>query len=203
MNTALSRVVGASPSSEDEDRLIDRSRRGDIEAFSGLVLLYQVRVRAYVGGYLFDPDVTDDVAQDVFISAFRHIDTYRAEAPFGIWLLRIAHNRVVSHLRTETRRHSREMDLMDLFLPWLLRDLDTAKDADLSRQERDMGALHRCLANLAPLSAQIVREHYFQARSLVQIARDLDKKEGTVRMTLLRTRQALRECLQKSWQEAI
>src|SRR5216110_1197441 len=72
---------------DDEGRLIDRSRQGDAGAFTQLVSAHQGRVRAYIGGTINRPEVVDDLAQEVFLSAFRSLETYKGEAPFGVWLL--------------------------------------------------------------------------------------------------------------------
>jgi RNA polymerase sigma-70 factor (ECF subfamily) len=182
----------------DEQRLIAESRRGDLRAFSSLVRQHHGRVRAYVGGYLFRSDATDDVAQDVFLNAFRHLDGYRGDAPFSTWLLRIARNQLMTYLRAEGRRRTRETrSLADAFAPWVLSGLDD-DDTQLTRQELEIAALRDCIEKLAPASAAMVRDHYFNARSIVEIAQALGKKEGTVRMTLLRIRQALRACIRQA-----
>jgi RNA polymerase sigma-70 factor (ECF subfamily) len=82
---------------DDEGRLIDRSRQGDAAAFTQLVSAHQGRVRAYIGGTINRPEVVDDLAQEVFLSAFRSLETYKGEAPFGVWLLGIARHKTLMH----------------------------------------------------------------------------------------------------------
>jgi DNA-directed RNA polymerase specialized sigma24 family protein len=68
---------------EEEARLIEKSRRGDAVAFAQLVALHQGRVRAYVGGAINRPDVVDDLAQEVFLSAFRSLPSYKGMRRWG------------------------------------------------------------------------------------------------------------------------
>src|SRR5437870_11500530 len=100
--------------SDDEGRLIASSRQGDAGAFTQLVSAHQGRVRAYVGGTINRPEVVDDLAQEVFLSAFSSLDSYKGEAPFGVWLLGIARHKTLMYLRQEVRRLARESRSLDL-----------------------------------------------------------------------------------------
>ena len=183
--------------SEDEARLIEKSRRGDASAFTELVVLHQGRVRAYIGGTISRPDVVDDLAQEVFLSALGSIDSYKAEAPFGVWLLGIARHKTLMHLRREVRRLARETRSLDMVLADLrLRVLEN-DEMNLARREQEIGALQRCLERLPPPGAEMITERYFRARSISDIAREHGKREGTIRMSLLRLRHVLRACVEQ------
>jgi RNA polymerase sigma-70 factor (ECF subfamily) len=183
--------------SEDEGRLIEKSRQGDAAAFTELVVLHQGRVRAYIGGTIGRPDVVDDLAQEVFLSALRSIDTYKGEAPFGVWLLGIARHKTLMHLRREVRRLARETRSLEMVLADLrLRVLEN-DELNLARRDQEIAALQRCLERLPPTGAAMIAERYFRARSISDIARQRGKREGTIRMTLLRLRHVLRGCVEQ------
>jgi RNA polymerase sigma-70 factor (ECF subfamily) len=182
---------------EDEGRLIERSRQGDAAAFTELVMLHQGRVRAYIGGTIGKPDVVDDLAQEVFLSALRSIDTYKGEAPFGVWLLGIARHKTLMHLRREVRRLARESKSLDFVLADLrLRALEN-DEMNLARREQEIAALQRCLERLPSNGAEMIADRYFRARSISDIARAQGKREGTIRMSLLRLRHVLRACVEQ------
>src|SRR6476646_8878213 len=101
---------------DEEARLVERSRQGDAAAFTQLVAAHQGRVRAYIGGTVGRPEVVDDLAQEVFLGAFRSLDTYKGDAPLGVWLLGIARHKTLMHLRREVRRLTRETRSLDLVL---------------------------------------------------------------------------------------
>lgn len=95
------------PMRDDEEQLIARSQRGDVEAFNQLILHYQQTVYGVVFRMLGDPDVAADITQDAFIAAFRSITSFRGGASFRAWLLRIASNLACDHWR-RTQRHPAE-----------------------------------------------------------------------------------------------
>jgi RNA polymerase sigma-70 factor, ECF subfamily len=183
--------------SEDESRLIERSRQGDASAFTELVMVHQGRVRAYIGGTIGRPDVVDDLAQEVFLSALRSIDTYKGEAPFGVWLLGIARHKTLMHLRREVRRLARESRSLEVVLADLRLRVLESDEMDLARREQEIAALQRCVERLPPSGAEMITERYFRARSISDIAREQGKREGTIRMSLLRLRHVLRACVEQ------
>lgn len=181
---------------EDESRWIEQSREGSTEAFSQLVLVHQVRVRGYVGRFLRNPDLVDDLAQEVFLTAFRRLHTYRADVPFAMWILGIARYSVLEYLRGEMRRRSRIARLEAALTGRRIRNLDADRDA-LDARDLELSALQTCIGDLPEHSASLINEHYYQARTAGEIARRRGDREGTVRMTLLRIRQALRRCIEQ------
>ena len=84
-----------------EDRnaaVVARARSGDREAFGQLYGLYG----AMVHGVLLSrvpPDDVEDLLQDVFLSAFRRLDTLRDDTAFGGWVAMIARNRAMDFFR--------------------------------------------------------------------------------------------------------
>jgi len=182
---------------DDEGRLIEKSRQGDAAAFTHLVSAHQGRVRAYIGGTVNRPEVVDDLAQEVFLSAFRSLETYKGEAPFGVWLLGIARHKTLMHLRHEVRRLARESRSLNLVLADLQVKVLEADEMLMARREREMAALQRCLERLPAQGAEMIAERYFRARSIADMAKASGKREGTVRMSLLRLRQVLRACVEQ------
>ncbi len=84
----------------NENDLIARSRRGDTKAFETLVLKYKDRLYAIASSVCAKmPSEAPDVAQETFISALKHINSFRGNAAFGTWLYRIAANNCWQRLR--------------------------------------------------------------------------------------------------------
>ena len=173
-------------------------RTGSAEAFANLVRRHQQSVRAYLAGYLRDRAVIDDLAQDTFLTAYQDLDTFKGSSTVLTWLLGIARHRALEHLRAQLRRDARLVSAWQLTRAQQLVGLLAAADPDFEARERELGVLNNCLDKLAPRGAALVTDHYFKARSLVDIARDSGRKESTVRVELLRIRLALRRCLETS-----
>lgn len=95
---------------EDEQLLVARSQRGDVEAFNSLVLRYQQAVYTVALRMLGDRDIAADVAQETFLAAFRAIPSFRGGSSFRAWLLRIASNQSCDHWR---RAHRHPVDSLD------------------------------------------------------------------------------------------
>jgi RNA polymerase sigma-70 factor, ECF subfamily len=112
---------------DDEEQLIARSQRGDVDAFNQLVLRYQQTAYGAVFRMLGDADMAADITQDAFLAAFRGITSFRGGSSFRAWLLRIASNQVCDYWR-RTQRHPVE-------------SLDVLTDEDEPHSASDLGAL--------------------------------------------------------------
>ncbi|MEK7767376.1 MAG: sigma-70 family RNA polymerase sigma factor, partial [bacterium] len=93
-----------------EDRtdaaLIHQARTGDREAFRGLVERHQDRVFGLAVTMLGNRTEAEDVAQEVFLKAYRNLAAFRGDARFGTWLYRVTVNACWDVLRK--RRRERE-----------------------------------------------------------------------------------------------
>jgi RNA polymerase sigma-70 factor (ECF subfamily) len=96
---------------EDEVQLIARSQLGDVEAFNQLVLNYQQSTYGVIFRMLGDRDVAADVTQDVFIAAFRGIQSFRGGSSFRAWLMRIASNAACDYWRRIQRHPTESLDI--------------------------------------------------------------------------------------------
>jgi RNA polymerase sigma-70 factor (ECF subfamily) len=88
----------------DEAMLIERAQGGDLLAFDGLVLRHQDEVYAVALRMLSDPEEAKDVAQDVFVRAYRAFGTFRKEAKLSTWLVSITINLCRNRRRWWARR---------------------------------------------------------------------------------------------------
>ena len=81
------------PSGTLDDETVDRVRSGDVDAFELLVAKYQRQVRALGYRFFRTREDAEDFAQEVFLQAYRKLDTFRGTGRFYSWLMRIAYNR--------------------------------------------------------------------------------------------------------------
>ena len=91
----------------DDARLVARFQRGDEEAFDELVDRHRRRVYSLVRR-LASPEEADDLAQEVFIAAYRALPGFRGDSAFSTWIYRIAVHVCSHHLR------KRRLDTTDL-----------------------------------------------------------------------------------------
>jgi RNA polymerase sigma-70 factor (ECF subfamily) len=179
-----------------EASLLERARRGDVDAFADLVRAHHPGVRVFLGAHLRDPDVIDDLVQDVFLRAFDRLATLRDGTAFRAWLLGIARNRALEHLRERLRPGLPASDALEALLDRTQIGLLEGEDEE-ARRGLELEALRQCIRRLPPVGARLIREHYFKGRPITALAAEERKNEGTLRMTLLRLREVLRECVRR------
>ncbi|HTU30861.1 MAG TPA: sigma-70 family RNA polymerase sigma factor [Solirubrobacteraceae bacterium] len=76
----------------EERALIDRAQAGEEDAFEQIVAMHADRVYGALRRFGLDPGEADDVAQEVFLRAWRSIDRFQGRAQLSTWLYRIAFN---------------------------------------------------------------------------------------------------------------
>ncbi|MGZ4313723.1 MAG: RNA polymerase sigma factor [Solirubrobacteraceae bacterium] len=92
--------MSGGPTSEQD--LIARARGGDQAAFAELVMMHGDRVYAALRRFGLGPGDADDVAQEVFLRAWRGLDGFEGRASFSTWLYRIAFNEAQRRLARRT-----------------------------------------------------------------------------------------------------
>ena len=184
---------------EDLDTVVMQAKNGSHEAFAELVRLYQHEVRAVICRQIGRGPASDDLAQDVFVHAFRNISTFRAEGSIRSWILGITRNLIVNHYRRSARQRS--ITLADLVDSLHIAECDEdAIDMDLQTQQLDL--LRGCVEQLSDDQRRIIDAFYFENLPAAVIARQMERKPGTIRMSLLRIRDVLRRCVEhktSSW----
>ena len=88
----------------EEDRLIERSRRGDLGAFDQLVAAHYPAVYAVALRLLPGPDDASDVAQEVFIAAWKQLGQFRRRSAFRTWLHAICLRQCAQSARAASAR---------------------------------------------------------------------------------------------------
>lgn len=87
-----------------EASLVRRAREGDRAAFGDIMRLHQRKVYAVAMRMTRRHEVADDVVQDTFIRAYRHLDRFELGRPLGPWLKKIAANLAINYLNAWQRR---------------------------------------------------------------------------------------------------
>ena len=181
----------------DDVGLVRRTLTGSVEAFAILVRQHEAAVRWFLTRALRDPSAAEDLAQEVFLYVHQRLGEFRGEGSLRAWLLGIARNLAAQHIRAAVRRRSREEGELSLQIARLRMERLAQDPCDDKDRERTLAALDDCLRGLAPESRRVVQEHYFHRRTIEAIAREHDRSAGAVRMTLMRIRNALGDCIRK------
>src|SRR5262249_38920023 len=89
---------------EKEERLIRRLKERDERAFAQIFELYQMKVYQVVFRMLSSAEEAKDMTQEVFVTVFKSIDSFRGDSKFSTWLYRIAINHCKNRLKYLKRR---------------------------------------------------------------------------------------------------
>jgi RNA polymerase sigma-70 factor, ECF subfamily len=185
----------------EEAELLRQAAEGSSDAFAGLVRLHQATVRWCLFRCLRDPATADDLAQEVFLAAYKNIGKCRSADSLRAWLLGIARNLAIQHVRGESRRRMRETGpLATQLAEWRIEQLQRDPQEGLDH-EQTLERLRHCVDQLAPESRRVVEEHYFERLSAETIAQRQGRGAGAVRMMLMRIRKVLGECIRKNLQQ--
>jgi RNA polymerase sigma-70 factor (ECF subfamily) len=175
------------------DRLIESVLAGDRDSYRDVIVLCEAKVRIVLAAILPDSSVVDDLAQEVFVTAFTKLQSYRAGTDFELWLKAIARNLALN----ERRRWLRNARFKDKFQAEVETALEPAITAFAEGYEGTvLEALRECLQRLEQPSRAITEDFYYHDLSSEQIAARLGRKGGWVRLILFRARAALAACLQ-------
>ena len=170
---------------------VRRVQQGDTDSFEVLVRRHEKAIFNLVYRLLGNYDEAAEVAQEVFLSAFKSIHQFRGEANFSTWLYRIGLNHASTRrksLQSSQQRHI-PLDGTEVIADGAV---DPAKNVEHKEiQQRVQQALN----SLDPEDARIVLLRDLQDIPYEDVAQMLDIPVGTVKSRLHRARQALKTSL--------
>ncbi len=178
--------------------LLNHYLTGDQGAISQLIERHTRRVRDYITMMVKDRDVADDILQETFIKAVRVIDNgrYTDNGKFLSWILRIAHNQVIDHFRSQKQnKQVNESDAGYDMLGTLRFAERTVEDEMVSSQiENDV----RRLVELLPdEQREVVMMRYFSGLSFKEISEQtnvsINTALGRMRYALINLRKMIKE----------
>lgn len=176
--------------SDDEERLVERARRGDADAFGEIVTRYQSLAQRTAYVITRDADAAQDVAQEAFVKAYRALGRFRQGAPLRPWLLRIVANEAINRARAGSRHPTLELSAAEA------RTADPAASPEahaLAAERRE--TVLRALNDMKEDDRLVIAYRYFLDLSEVEMADVLGIARGTVKSRLSRAMSRLREHL--------
>lgn len=166
---------------EDADLdLVLRVQAGELSAFGELIDRHQRAVYGIVSRMVSSRDDADDLVQDVFVSAFRAIGSFRRDAKFSTWLHTIAVNTTLKRLKMMKRRSTVSIDDPETGLADMIRADDGPSPAESLQNREQSEAVRRAIDSLPDKQRIVVVMHYFEQHSCEEIAAILKCSVGTV-----------------------
>lgn len=177
---------------EDLD-LVRRALDGSQDAYRDLLLRYQRPVLSLIRRMVRNNSQAEDLAQEVFLKAFRALESFDQRRKFSSWLFKIAHNASIDQLRRR-QLDTVPLETRDRDQPDLVAVLaDPGVETPSSRVERrDLAlAIEGAMASLKPPYREVVILRYQEGLAYEEIAEVTDLPLGTVKTHLFRARKAM------------
>ena len=189
MNGIGSTVVNGGRNAISEAEAVRRTLGGDTSAFETLVRAHIDEVRAVCRKHSHSASDAEDATQEVFLRAYRSLDSFRTDGSFGAWIRGIALNQVRTHYARFARRRERET-------PY---EYDSADDTYVPENrvadDAEREAIRNAVDELKPSIRSIVERYYFDEQSVEEISEALGLSKENVKSRLHRGRKVLRRLL--------
>lgn len=176
----------------DIDALLDRIARGETDLYLHVVRRYELPLRSYLAGQLYDIAEADDLAQEVFIAAWRDLASFRRDEDFGAWLRGIARHRLLAHFRARQRRATAVERFQEDVVRIAHRELESGGHEDESSHVERL--LH-CISRLPEKLRRVVRAGLDGTRPAA-LAVELRTTAAAIYQLHYRANQLLRVCMQ-------
>ena len=177
--------------------LIAAVLEGDPASFEPLVARYTPRLFATARRYARREDEVEDIVQEIWTKAYQKLASFRGEAPFEHWLMRLAVRTCYDFLRAHQR--NREQSFSELSEPetdWLdgyVADPDSASETAAAARE----LVEKVLAELSPPARLIITLLEIEERSVKEIAELTGWSVPLVKVRAFRARAEMRKRLAK------
>jgi RNA polymerase sigma factor (sigma-70 family) len=174
--------------------IIDRILKGNQSAFAMLVEKYQNYVFTLVLRFTENREDAEEIAQDVFVKAYRSLADFRGDSKFSTWLFTIARTTCLSFLRKK-RLDIQSLDNERTGLQ--VENKQSGFNANLIEQKSKHAMLNRAISMLAPDDSQVLNLFYKGDQTLEEIGKIMRLDPNTVKVKLHRARQRLRDKMEK------
>jgi len=170
---------------------IIEAKRGKRQAQNLVMDLLWSNVYNYVYQKINNEEEAEDVAIETFTKVFAKLKLYNSDFDFKTWVLSIAHNTMIDHIR---KSPGLKLSLDDENYPIdIEEDLPTPEETLIQQQDSDALLFH--LHKLKPEYRRILELRFLEEKTYKEIAEELDLTMANVKVRLLRARQLLQEIL--------
>jgi len=183
-----------------DNEIINRVLQGEQALYAQLVKRYQNFVFTIVLRYTPNREDAEEIAQDVFVKAYRSLADFRGESKFSTWLYTIVTTTCITFLRKKkVPIHS--LDNEQVFE--LADSQNSSFKANQVEQKSKVQVIHEALRLLSVDDARIITLFYQAEQSLEEIGRIIGVDPNTAKVKLHRARVRLKEKMEKHFTEEV
>lgn len=172
--------------------LINQAKKGDQKAFNDLLNLYWKEVYLFQLNKCKNEDEAEDITIKAFAKAFDKIESFDENYQFNTWLITIAQNLYIDHLRkkkTETVSINKNRKEFHRIID------EDPSPSDKLIQEQNLAQLKAYISQLKPHYQEVINLRYFQELSYKEMAAKLDEPMNNIKVKLLRAKKLLAEII--------
>ena len=173
---------------------------GDANAYSILVDRHQSLVFSICLRYVKNREDAEEVAQDVFVKAFRSLANFKGQSKFSTWLYTVTTTTAITFLRKK-KLEIHSLDDEKIFAS--ADNIDSGVSANLIEQKSKVNMVAEAIKMLSADDAEIITLFYKGEQSLEEIAAILGKETNTVKVQLHRARGRLKEKMLRYFSEEV
>jgi RNA polymerase sigma-70 factor, ECF subfamily len=183
----------------DEQSVIARAQRGEVQAFEALV--HQYERLAFRAAWLITHDEHEaaDAAQEAFLRAYRALGSFKVGQPFRPWLLRIVTNLALNRVQAAQRRTRMTERFGELMVAGADTPSPERKVAEREQSER----LAQAVGKLSRDEQALIALRYFLELPEIEVAQALNVPLGTIKSRLHRTLARLREIIRRDFPDLV
>lgn len=184
----------------NDNEIISKVLSGEHQAYAGLVNRYQNYVFTLALRMVKTREDAEEVAQDVFIKAYKYLADFRGASKFSTWLYTIVNNTCISFLRKK-KLDIHSLDNEAVFERAQVQE--SGMHANTIEQKSKLNMVHQAIAMLGPDDAQIITLFYKAEQSLEETAQVLGIEVNAAKVRLHRARTRLKEKMESHFAEEI
>ena len=178
----------------NDNEIISKVLSGDTQAYAALVTRYQNYVFTLTLRMVKSREDAEEVAQDIFVKAYRALADFRGDSKFSTWLYTIVNTTCITFLRKK-KLEVHSLDNENVFAA--ADSQDSGFRANLVEQKSKVNMVNQAIALLSPDDAQVITLFYKAEQSLEEIAQVLGLEANTAKVRLHRARTRLKEKMEK------
>jgi RNA polymerase sigma factor (sigma-70 family) len=183
-----------------DTEIISRVLQGEQALYAQLVKRYQNFVFTIALRYTPNREDAEEIAQDVFVKAYRSLADFRGESKFSTWLYTIVTTTCITFLRKK-KIPIHSLDNEQVFE--VADSQNSAFRANLVEQKSKVQVIHEAMKLLSVDDARIITLFYQAEQSLEEIGRIIGVDPNTAKVKLHRARQRLKDKMEKHFMEVV
>ncbi len=188
---------------KEEELLIRKAQRGNIQAFENLVRRYDAKLMQLIFNLVNDVEDTRDLYQEVFIKVFKSIKKFRFQSEFYTWLFRIAVNSCINFRKQKT---THQYESLDEYLDgnsrnWKLFTVAESRNPEQQVLNSELSEkIQQAIDQLSSKQRVVFILRHYHGYKLNEIALIMRCSEGTIKNYMFRAVQKLKKLLREYYQ---